>query len=68
MAKLVAIIGMVMSGLVAILFLADLAAGFPFARISMAADVGFVLSSLILAYLSWSILERPRRVARKSSE
>lgn len=68
MAKLVSIIGMVMSGLVAILFLADLAAGFPFARISIAADVGFVLSSLILAYMSWSIMERPRRTAGKPRE
>lgn len=68
MAKLVSIIGMVMSGLVAILFLADLAAGFPFSRISIAADVGFVLSSLILAYMSWSIMERPRPAAGKTKE
>ncbi len=68
MAKLVSIIGMVMSGLVAILFLADLAAGFPFARISIAADIGFVLSSLILAYMSWSIMERPRSTAAKPRE
>jgi len=67
-AKLVSIIGMVMSGLVAILFLADLAAGFPFARISVAADIGFVLSSLILAYMSWSIMERPRTSAGKPRE
>ena len=68
MAKLLSIIGMVMSGLVAILFLADLAAGFPFARISIAADIGFVLSSLILGYLSWSIMERPRPSVGKTKE
>ncbi len=68
MAKLVSIIGMVMSGLVAILFLADLIAGVPFSKISIAADVGFVLSSLILAYMSWSIMERPRAGAGKTRE
>lgn len=68
MSKLVAIVGMIMSGLVGILFLADLAAGFPFQRISIAVDVGFLVSSLVLAYLSWSILERPRPTAGKPRE
>ena len=68
MAKLVSIVGMIMSGLVGILFLADLAAGFPFQRISVAADVGFLVSSLILAYLSWSIMERPRPTPGKARE
>jgi len=66
--KLVAIVGMVMSGLVAILFIADLAAKFPFGRISVPADVGFVLSSLLLAYLSWSVMERPRVTRGKPQE
>lgn len=61
MSKVMPFAGMVMSGLVAILFLADLAAGFPFRRISIATDIGFIVSSLILAYLSWAIMERPRR-------
>lgn len=61
MSKVMPFAGMVMSGLVGILFLADLAAGFPFRRVSIPTDVGFFLSSLILAYLSWSIMERPRR-------
>jgi hypothetical protein len=54
-------IGMIMSGLVAILFLADLAAGFPFQRVSVGTDIGFIVSSAILAYMSWSIMEKPRR-------
>jgi len=54
-------IGMIMSGLVAILFLADLAAGFPFQRVSVATDIGFIVSSAILAYMSWLIMEKPRR-------
>ena len=43
------------------LFLADLAAGFPFQRVSMLTDIGFVVSSVILAYMSWTIMEKPRR-------
>lgn len=54
-------VGMVVSGLVAIVFLGDLAAGFPFQRVSILADIGFLLASLILAYLSWSIMEKGRR-------
>jgi hypothetical protein len=54
-------VGMVVSGLVAILFLGDLAAGFPFQRVSVPADIGFLVASLILGYLSWSIMERARR-------
>lgn len=61
MAKVMPFVGMVVSGLVAILFLADLAAGFPFQRVSMLTDVGFLVSSLLLAYLSWSIMRKPRR-------
>jgi len=52
---------MIVSGLVAILFLADLAAGFPFQRIAILTDIGFFVSSGILAYLSWSIMDKPRR-------
>lgn len=61
MSKLMPFIGMVVAGLVAILFVGDLAAGFPFQRVSVLADVGFLLASLILAYLSWSIMEKARR-------
>lgn len=60
MSKLLPLIGMVSAGLIGILFLADLAAGFPFGRVSMAADVGFVLSSAIVGYLSWSLIDRVR--------
>ena len=60
MSKTLPLTGMIVSGLIGILFVADLAAGFPFRRVSVGADVGFLLSSLILGYLSWSVLERPR--------
>ncbi len=60
MSKLLGFGGMVIAGLIAILFVADLAVGIPFERASLAIDVGFILASLIVAYLSWSIVERPR--------
>lgn len=60
MSKLLGFGGMVTAGLIAILFVADLAVGFPFERASLAVDVGFTVASLIVAYLSWSIVERPR--------
>jgi len=58
--KVMPFAGMIVSGLVGILFLADLVAGFPFHRVSLWTDVGFCVSSLILGYLSWSIMEKPR--------
>lgn len=54
-------VGMIVSGLVGILFLADLAAGFPFRRVSIPCDIGFILASGILAYMSWSIRPKPKR-------
>jgi hypothetical protein len=54
-------VGLIVSGLVAILFLADLAAGFPFQRVSILNDIGFIISSGILAYMSWTIMEKQRR-------
>jgi hypothetical protein len=58
--KVLPLIGMTAAGLVGILFLADLVAGFPFQRVSVGADVGFLVGSLILSYLSWTVLERAR--------
>jgi hypothetical protein len=45
---------------VAVLFVADLAAGFPFRRVSLAADIGFLVAAALVGYLSWSILGRGR--------
>jgi Kef-type K+ transport system membrane component KefB len=45
---------------VVILFVADLAAAFPFQRVSVAADIGFILAGLLVGYLSWSINSRAK--------
>ena len=60
MSKFLGFAGMVIAGLIAILFVADLAAGIPFERVSIAVDAGFIAASLIVAYLRWSIVERSR--------
>jgi Kef-type K+ transport system membrane component KefB len=52
--------GLIISGVVVILFVADLAAAFPFQRVSVAADIGFILAGLLVAYLSWSINARAK--------
>ena len=52
--------GLIISGVVVILFVADLAVAFPFQRTSVAADIGFILAGLLVAYLSWSINPRAR--------
>ncbi len=57
MTKLMPMIGMVVSGLVGILFIADLAVKVPFRRVSMMLDIGFLLAAVIVAYLSWSVLD-----------
>lgn len=61
MSRTMPFIGMAVSGLVVILFLADLAAGFPFQRVTIPGDIGFIVAGTLLAYMSWSILERSRR-------
>ena len=57
MPKALCITGMVVAILVLILFLLDLAIGIPFKRASTTLDVVFMISALVLAYLSWSTLK-----------
>jgi hypothetical protein len=56
MARAMTITGLVIAALLAVLFAADLALGLPFGKASMTMDVGFLVCSLILGYLSWSAL------------
>ena len=55
--KFLPMTGMVVSGLIGILFVADLAVAQPFQRKDIALDVGFLVASLIVGYLSWSVLD-----------
>ncbi len=56
MAKAMSIAGMIVAGLIALIFLTDLIPGvnIPFGGVNKTADFGFLVSSLILAYLSWN--------------
>ena len=57
MPKALAIMGLVVSGLLLLLFTLDLALRIPFYRFSPMLDVCFILCSLILAYLSWATMK-----------
>lgn len=61
MTKTLPLSGMIIAGLIGVIFLADLAAGFPFQRVSIGLDVGFLVSAVIVGYLSWTLLEKARR-------
>ncbi len=56
MAKALCILGIAISALVLIVFGLDLAIKTPFNRASMVMDIGFVICSVILGYLSWTTL------------
>ncbi len=56
MPKVLCISGIATAGLVLILFLLDLAVGFPFHRINVTMDVVFTVCALGLGYLGWSTL------------
>lgn len=54
MAKAMSIAGMVVGGLLAVAFVADLAIGVPFGGRQMLMDIGFIISAGLLTYLSWN--------------
>jgi len=56
MPKALTISGMVVAGLLLLVFGLDLAIRIPFHRPSVAMDAVFVLGAIILAYMSWSAL------------
>ncbi len=53
MSKALTIFGMVVAGLVAIVFAADLAVEIPFDRARPSMDIGAIIGAGILGYLSW---------------
>ena len=54
MAKAFSISGMAVAALVLLLFGLDAAMKMPFERISLAADIGLILSACVLGYLSFN--------------
>lgn len=60
MSKALTIVGMVVAGLVGLVFLLDLAVSFPFDRASILMDLGALLASALLGYLSWDALRDVR--------
>ena len=56
MPKALSIIGLTVSALVLLIFSLDMALGIPFQSASSTMDVGFIICSLVLGYLSWSTM------------
>ena len=56
MQRALAIAGLVVAGLIALLFTADLVAGIPFGGKSMLMDIGSIVCALVLGYMSWNTL------------
>lgn len=54
MPKALCIVGMVVAGLLLILFGLDLALNLPFGGRSMLMNIGFLICAAILGYLSWA--------------
>jgi hypothetical protein len=54
MAKAMSIGGMIVAGLLVLVFAADLAVKIPFGRVGTMTDAGFLASAAILGYLSWN--------------
>jgi hypothetical protein len=46
--------GLFISVLILIVFALDLAIEWPFDRASLVMDIGFIVSALVLGYLSWT--------------
>ncbi len=55
MPKALTISAMVIAALLFLLFGLDLAIGIPFGQASIVMDVGVLLSSALLGYMSWSV-------------
>jgi len=56
MPRALSISGIVVAILLVLVFGFDLALSFPFGKASTTMDVGFLLSALLLGYVSWSAL------------
>jgi hypothetical protein len=60
MAKAMSVAGLIVGGLIALVFIADLALGIPFGRKQIVMDAGFIVCGGLLAYLGWSALRETK--------
>ena len=60
MSKAMTIFGMVVAGLLALVFALDMALGIPFEGASWGMDIGALTSALILGYISYSTFREQR--------
>jgi hypothetical protein len=58
MSKALCIAGIVVAGLLLLVFVLDLSVALPFGRVSLMMDIGVVLSAGILGYLGWATLKQ----------
>jgi hypothetical protein len=58
MPKALCIAGIVVAALLLLIFGLDLGLKFPFGRIHLAMDIGLVICSIVLGYLSWATLRQ----------
>ena len=60
MPKALCLVGTVVAALLLLVFGFDLALKFPFGRVSLTMDIGIVLCSLGLGYISWTTLKEQK--------
>jgi hypothetical protein len=60
MPKALCLLGTVVAAVLLLVFGFDLIVKFPFGRVSLIMDIGIVLCSLGLGYMSWSTLREQR--------
>jgi hypothetical protein len=60
MARAMSIAGMVIAGLLVLVFGLDLLLKIPFGREDLMMDLGFVVSGAILGYLSWNAMSESK--------
>lgn len=57
MPKALCIVGTVIAALMFLVFALDLGLGFPFGTADKKMDIGFLVCSAVLGYLSWTTLQ-----------
>ncbi|MEN6452379.1 MAG: hypothetical protein ABFC96_17965 [Thermoguttaceae bacterium] len=60
MSKALCLVGMVVAVLLVLVFGLDLAVTFPFRRLNLTMDIGFLLCAAVLGYVSWMTLREQK--------